>query len=92
MRAQLVDCLDDLALLRGLEGMPVGALELAAAADLARKRFLLRRPPRDEARWQARVALLRQRLPAQAADDAAHRGRAWNLDQTLRAARERASA
>ncbi|MBL8332254.1 MAG: protein kinase, partial [Rubrivivax sp.] len=53
MRAQLVDCLDDLALLRGLEGMPVGALELAAAADLARKRFLLRRPPRDEARWQA---------------------------------------
>jgi len=86
MRAQMLGCLDDLALLRRLEGAPAAALELAAACDLARRRLLLRRPPHDEQRWSERLAALRQQLGAEAADAAARSGRALGIDQAVKLA------
>ncbi len=88
MRPQLVAALDDMVLVRAREDAPLGALELAGATDQARHRLLLRRSPGDEARWQEQMQAIRQRLPAQAADNAIQRGRAWSLDQALREARE----
>ena len=88
MRPQLVAALDDMVLVRGHEGAPIGALELAGATEQARQRLLLRRCPGDETRWQEQLQAIRQRVPVQAAEDAAQRGRGWSLDQALRAARE----
>jgi predicted ATPase len=88
MRQQLLSALDDMVLVRGHEDAPIGALELAGATEQARERLLLRRCPGDEARWKERLGAIRQRVPTQAAEDAARRGRSWSLDQALRAARE----
>jgi predicted ATPase len=86
MRAQLLGCLDDLALLRRLEGARAEALELAAAADLARRRLLLRRAPRDQRSFDEQVAALRTALGDAAAEAAARTGRGFSLDQALRVA------
>jgi predicted ATPase len=86
MRAQMLGCLDDLALLRRLEGAPAAALELAAASDLARRRLLLRRSPHDEQRWAGQLAALRAELGSEAAETAARSGRALGIDQAVKAA------
>jgi predicted ATPase len=88
MRPQLMAALDDMVQVRGREGAPIGALELAGATDQARLHLLLQRSPGDEARWQEQLRAIRQQVPVQAADDALRRGRGWSLEQALMAARE----
>ena len=91
MRAQMLGCLDDTALLLALEGSPVAALELAVASDQARGRLLLNRPPRDEQRWRDHLRGIWQTLSEAAAEAACESGRALETEDALRAALDQRS-
>ncbi|MFO1269647.1 MAG: NB-ARC domain-containing protein [Rubrivivax sp.] len=86
MRAQMLGCLDDMALLLALEGTPAAALELAVAADQARGRLLLNRAPREEQRWRDRLREIWNSLPEAVAESASESGRGLETDDALRAA------
>jgi tetratricopeptide (TPR) repeat protein len=60
MREELVDCLEDHALLLLQEGRPRDAARLAGAAVQARVRLALVRPPRAEQLWAALLDRLRE--------------------------------
>ena len=88
MRAQLLGCLDDMALLLMREGAPEPALKLAAAADQARSRLKLRRSPWEEPRWRSRLQEMRALLPPPLAEAAERGGREWETEDAVRAALE----
>jgi sugar/nucleoside kinase (ribokinase family) len=69
-----------------LQGHTIAALQLAAAADQARRRLNLQRSPWEEPRWRARLqALQDQLLPAQA-EAALLCGREWETEEAVNAA------
>ena len=84
LRAQLLGCLDDMASLMCLESSVPEALQLAAAIDQARERLKLRRPPWEEARWQAHWAALRPGFSDAQLGQALQRGREWEVDEAVR--------
>ncbi len=84
MRAQMLGCLDDIALLLMLEVSLKPALQLAAAADQARLRLKLRRSPWEETRWSAQMQKLRALLPD--ADALAKAGSEWETEAAVAAA------
>jgi predicted ATPase/class 3 adenylate cyclase len=86
MRAQMLGCLDDMALLMALEGSPAAALELAVAADQARGRMLLNRAPRDEQDWRDRLREIWNALTEPVAEAASESGRNLETEDALRAA------
>ncbi len=86
MRAQMLGCLDDMALLLALEGSPAAALELAVAADQARGRLMLNRSPRDEQDWRERLREIWRALPETVAEAACESGRGLETEDALRAA------
>ena len=88
MRAQMLSCLDDLALLRMQEGPATEALKLATAADLARQRLKLRRSPWEEPRWQKRLAALCASLAPELAQSATRAGRDLETDDAVAVALE----
>ncbi|MBL8323752.1 MAG: tetratricopeptide repeat protein [Rubrivivax sp.] len=90
MRAQMLGCLDDMALLLALEGSPGAALELAVATDQARGRLLLNRSPLDEQRWRDEMRRIWQALPESVAESACEAGRGLETEDALRAALDEA--
>ena len=86
MRPQMLSCLDDMALLRLLDGIPTTALKLATAADQARQRLKLRRSPWEQQRWQGRLAKLHQVLSEEEVQVAVRAGSEWELADAVRAA------
>jgi predicted ATPase/class 3 adenylate cyclase len=64
MRKAWAECLEDHAELALLRDDPMGAVEIAAAAQTFRARFELARTPRLEHRWLQREAALHAALPA----------------------------
>ncbi len=86
MRAQLLGCLDDMALLQGLEGAPGAALALATAAEQARQRLKLRRSPWEDGRLHGHMKELRLRVPQLEPGASAPSGRDWELADAVRAA------
>ncbi len=90
MRAQMLGCLDDFALLLMLEVSLAPALQLAAAADQARLRLKLRRSPWEETRWSAQMQKLRALLPD--AEALAKAGSEWETEAAVAAALHSAAA
>lgn len=86
MRAQLLGCLDDLAVLMLLENAPQEALRLASAVDVARMRMKLRRSPWEETRWASHLAAMQSRLTQAQQDEAQKSGRAWEIKDAASAA------
>jgi predicted ATPase len=86
MRAQMLSCLDDLALLTIHDGSAIDALVLAVAADQARQRLKLRRSPWEEPRWAGRVQALRASLTPAQVEGATRSGRDWETDDAIAAA------
>lgn len=71
MREEMIDCIEDHALLAHACGRMTHAITLAASASQARERLVLARAPRAEARWKVALAKMRE-----AAGDAAYHA-AW---------------
>jgi len=88
MRAQMLGCLDDMALLLALEGSPGSALELAVASDQARGRLMLGRAPREEQLWRDRLREVWSQLPEPVAESASESGRGLETEDAVRAALE----
>jgi tetratricopeptide (TPR) repeat protein len=86
MRAQMLGCLEDVSQLLLLQGDTIVALQLAAAADQARRRLKLQRSPWEEPRWLARLAAMKSRLPPAQAEAALRSGREWETDDAVKAA------
>jgi predicted ATPase len=86
MRTQMLGCLEDLSQLLMLQGDTVVALQLAAAADQARRRLKLQRSPWEEPRWQARLQALQAQLQPAQAEAALRSGREWETDEAVKAA------
>lgn len=86
MRAQMLGCLDDMALLLALEGSPAAALELAVASDQARGRLMLHRSPPEEQLWRDSLRGIWQSLPEAVAEASAENGRGLETEDALRAA------
>ncbi|CAD5372472.1 putative Cyclin-dependent kinase [Rubrivivax sp. A210] len=85
-RAQMLGCMDDLALLELAGGVATAGLSLATAADQARGRLKLRRSPWDEANWQARLQQGRARMAPADAEAAVRAGREWETEDAVNAA------
>ena len=66
-----------------LESSVLEALQLAAAIDQARERLKLRRPPWEEARWQAHWAALRPGFSDAQLGQALQQGREWEVDEAV---------
>jgi predicted ATPase/class 3 adenylate cyclase len=92
MRAQMLGCLDDMALLLALEGSPAASLELAVASDQARGRLLLNRSPGDEQRWRDQLREIWKQLPDELAEAASDAGRSLETEQALNLALDRGGA
>jgi predicted ATPase/class 3 adenylate cyclase len=86
LRAQMLGCLDDMALLLALEGSPAAALELAVASDGARGRLVLNRSPWDEQRWRDSLREIWNTVPEVLAETASDSGRSLETEDALRAA------
>jgi non-specific serine/threonine protein kinase len=88
LRAQVLGCLDDIAILMMQGSSPATALTLATAADQTRQRLKLRRSPWEESRSQSRLQAVRERLSPAQADAATRTGREWETDDAVAAALE----
>ena len=86
MWEELLGCVEDHASLARLEDAADIGVRLAAAADMARERLSLARPPRGERRWQAQLAALRASTTGAAFDAAWSAGRECQVDQAIRRA------
>ena len=84
MRAELLECLDDYAVLARLDGALDDAVRLCAATARSRQRRGLVRQPTAERRWLGELATLRQRLGDRAFDDAWSQGQAWDINEAVR--------
>ena len=86
MRSELLECLEDYAVLARLDGAHDDAVRLCGATSRSRERRGLVRPPTAERRWLGELAMLRQRLGDRAFDEAWAQGQAWDLDEAVRQA------
>jgi len=84
LRDLVVDCLEDIAELALARQRAEAAAELASAATVARTRLALARSPRDQARWEATLARVREQAGA-GFDLGASRGRRWEIDEAVKA-------
>jgi len=83
---ELLGSLEDFAELISFEGEMDVAIRLSAATETARARLRLVKAPRMEQRWQAHVAKLRQAITGPTFDSNWEDGRAWEIDDAIRAA------
>jgi tetratricopeptide (TPR) repeat protein len=86
MREELLGCLEDHASLHAAAGGDEVATRLAASAAARRERLALVRSPRAQARWDERLARLREALPGAAFEAAWNEGQRWETDEAVRAA------
>ena len=84
MREELLECLEDHALLALSAGEALAAVQIAAAAALSRERLDLFRQPQDEKRWNLGFGPLRTGMPADAFAAAWDEGGRWEIDEALR--------
>jgi tetratricopeptide (TPR) repeat protein len=83
---EVLGCLEDQAILVGLDGHTAAAASIAASATMARKRLRLGRPPRGEQRWQRQLGALRTVTEAQDFQSAWDEGCEWQVDRAIRGA------
>jgi non-specific serine/threonine protein kinase len=83
MWEELLGCLEGHTGLTSAEGRSDIALQIAAAAEVARNRLGLPRAPRREQRWQLQLEALRRATGIAAFDAAWNEGQGWQLDQAL---------
>jgi len=84
MREELVACLEDHVRLAFGEGNRERAVNLASAAEQARRRFALNRTPRDQRHWDEMLQTLRA---ADARFESAwEAGEQWETDEAVKAA------
>lgn len=86
MREEMVDCVEDFAEVALREGRSEEATQLAGAADQARSRLAVARPPREERLWQDLLERLREALPRVDFDVAWHEGQRWETKDAVQAA------
>jgi tetratricopeptide (TPR) repeat protein len=86
MWEEVLGSLEDFAELVYLEGAVDVALRLSAAAERARAHLQLVKSPRVEQRWQAHIANLRLTIAGPTFDSRWEDGRAWEIDDAVRAA------
>jgi predicted ATPase/class 3 adenylate cyclase len=84
MREQLLGCLEDHASLALAGDQNPLAGKIMAAATALRERMKLARRPHDEARWQLQLNQLRERLGAEAYDEAWETGLGLETDEAIR--------
>jgi len=84
MYAEMLGCLEDVADLLHVRGMPDDAACLYAAVERLRERLALSQRPRAEVRRKDRVATLRRALGDAAFDAAWAEGRTWGIEKTIR--------
>ena len=92
MREELVECLEDHAVLARLQGEVEAGVRLAATAQAYRSRLDLVRSPQGERKWEARLDALRSHLPAQAFAEVWNAGSNAELESAIRAAHTLCSA
>lgn len=83
---ELLGSLQDLAELVCLEATLDIAVRLSSATDRARGQLRLVNSPRAEQRWRAHIEKLRQAIGGTAFDANWDDGRAWEIDDAIRAA------
>jgi predicted ATPase/class 3 adenylate cyclase len=86
MREQLLSCLEDCSALAQAIEMHMLAINLAAAADNLRKRFVIGRPKRFETYWQALLASLHHSLAEDAFNSAWVDGVSWEMEKAIQSA------
>jgi len=86
MREELLGCLEDHAALHAAEGQPVAGVRLASAAAAMRERLTLVQSPRAEAKWQERLAKLREALQEPDFGQEWEEGKRWATEEAVRAA------
>jgi predicted ATPase/class 3 adenylate cyclase len=86
MWEEVLGCLEDQAVLIGLEGHLAAAASIAASATMARKRLRLGRSPRGEQRWEQQLDALRAAADAEDFRAAWAEGCEWQVDQAIRTA------
>jgi non-specific serine/threonine protein kinase len=84
MRAELLECLEDHAALKRLDGALDDAARLCGAIARSRQRPGLVRKPAAERRWLGELTTLRQRLGDRAFEEAWLQGQAWDINEALR--------
>ena len=86
MYAEMLGCLEDMADLLHVRGMPDDAACLYAAVERLREGLALSRPPRFEVRTKDRIGMLRRALGDASFDAAWAKARSWGIEQTIRRA------
>jgi len=85
MRAELLSCIEDHAVLARRSSAPATAAKLAAAVGALRSRLGLARSPRSDERWTAEVDALRQDV-GESYRVCWAEGEVWDLEQAMSAA------
>lgn len=83
MHAELLGCLEDHGALMMAAGDAVAAARLYGAAECARSRLGLPRPPKAERRWNRSLDEVRAAL-GDGFDNARNEGRSWNTNAAVR--------
>jgi predicted ATPase/class 3 adenylate cyclase len=84
MRGEMLECVEDHAVLAHLAGNVDYAARLFAAADSSRKRQGVARKRIAEATWLAELSVIRERLGDSAFDKAWSQGQQWDLNEAIR--------
>jgi len=84
MRGEMLECVEDHAVLAHLAGNVDYAARLFAAADSARKRQGVARKRIAEATWLAELSVIRERLGDSGFDKAWSQGQQWDLNEAIR--------